>query len=452
MIKGCLTLSFLFITIFTFAQRDTIVNGSKSNTINNWSAHYQFTAVSQSHASFKASYSGVNSLYNGIERSLLTITSTAFIGKKLWQYGSAYANPEISGGQGLSGAHGIAGFTNGESFRIGDPQPALYMARYYIVQHFPLSNNRYDTLEEDANQVFEVIPTSRITLRAGKFGLSDFFDNNAYSHDARTQFLNWSLMSNAAWDYPANTKGYTIGIVADVVTPLLTTRIGFTQVPQIANGAWLNKKIGNVNGATLEIEKPFHIGNNTAKLRLLGFRNRVNAPFYKVAIKELSSGDSSAYAVITGNAYNNKYLTIKYGGAINWEMDISNNVGYFIKGSYNDGKSATWAFTEIDQSINTGFHVKGAAWKRPNDVFGLAAALNGISKDHRQYLKEGGYGFIIGDGTLRYGSEKTIEAYYNAELFSHFYFTADYQFVTHPAYNKDRGPVSVFSLRGHILF
>ncbi len=448
--KGFLFSVFILTGVASRAQSDTVAQPTNNVKTDNWSAHFQFTAVSQSHSSFSAKYSGTNSLYSGVERGYLTITSTAFIGRKLWRYASIYANPEISGGQGLSGARGIAGFTNGESFRVGDPTPALYMGRYFLQQHFAVSNSSYDTLAEDANQVKEIVPSSRITLRAGKFSLSDFFDDNTYSHDPRQQFLNWSLMGEGAWDYPANTRGYTLGVMAEYVHPGYAARISFVQVPKRANGPWLNEKIGDVNGTTIEIEKSFLINKRKLRFSLLGFRNSVNAPLYSQTIKEMQSGDSSALAVITGEKYDNRYHHVKYGIGLNGEAEISDALGAFFRAGYNDGKSATWAYTEIDRSVSLGIIIKGKSWKRNEDVLGIAGVINGISKDHRDFLKAGGYGFIIGDGNLTYGSETIGEIFYNAKLFPHFYFSADYQFVSHPAYNKDRGPVSVFALRGHI--
>lgn len=442
----------LFLSFSVFAQDDTITDKHNSQADKEWSVHFQFTAVSQSHSSFKAKYSGMNSLSNGVERGLLTITSTAFIGRKLWRYASVYANPEIAGGQGLSGARGIAGFTNGESFRVGDPQPSLYMARYYLQQHIALSHNRYDTIDDDANEVKQIIPASRITITAGKFCLSDFFDDNDYSHDPRVQFLNWSLMSSGAWDYPANTRGYTLGLVAELKVPGYAVRGSVVQVPKLANGPWLNEKIGDVNGAVMEVEKDFTLNKRHGKISLLGFRNMVNAPSYDQTVAEIKQGDSSALGVFNGTEYSSRYHSTKYGISLNGQLELSDHIGIFFRAGYNDGKTATWAYTEIDQSAHAGLQWKGSLWKRKDDVIGIAGVINGISKPHQNFLKAGGYGFIIGDGNLTYGTENIGEIYYNAKLFTHIYLSADYQFVLHPAYNKDRGPVCVFALRGHVEF
>lgn len=444
-------LSALLISSFVFAQKDTIVPPRNKTHESSWSAHFQFTAVSQSHGSFHALYSGYNSLDNSIERGLLTATATAFIGKKILRYTNLYANAEVSGGRGFSEATGIAAFPNGEAFRIGDPMPVLSMARYYLQQHIPLSH-KMDTLEDDANQVKEIVPSSRFTISAGKFSVSDFFDKNTYSHDPRTSFLNWALMDNGSYDYPANTRGYTLGFVVEWINPMWAARFGGMQVPVMANGPYLNKNIGSVNGFSLELEKSFLLNKRKGTLRVLGFRNTTNAPGYRQAITEMKSGDSAAVHIIQGLGYSSNYHSLKYGFNVNGELELSDIVGCFFRAGYNDGKTATWAFTEIDQSVSAGLQIKGNEWKRKDDVIGIAGVVSGISKDHQAYLKEGGYGFIIGDGALNYHTENIVEVYYNAKLFNHFFLTADYQFVDHPAYNKDRGPVHVFSLRGHVNF
>ncbi len=450
--KYFLGLLFLVSTKTLFAQKDTIIKPRNKTPDSSWSAHFQFTAVSQTHGAFNALYSGNNSLSNSVERGLITVTATAFIGRKLFRYTNIYANPEIAGGQGFSGTTGIAGFTNGESFRVGDPLPKLYMARYYLQQHIALSHNTWDTLEDDGNQVKEIIPASRITFSAGKFCISDFFDKNKYSHDARTAFLNWALMSNGSYDYPANTRGYTLGFVIEWINPAWALRFSATQVPTTANGPYLNAHIENVNGLSVELEKNFKIMQKGGIIRLLGFRNLVNAPYYKQTVDEMKRGDSSALPVIMGKEYNADYHSTKYGVGINAELTLSDAVGCFFRAGYNDGKSATWAFTEIDESISGGVQIKGNGWKRAEDAVGAAFIVSSISKDHQLYLKSGGYGFIIGDGNLNYGSENIVEIYYSAKLFNHFFLSADYQFINHPAYNKDRGSVHVFSLRGHINF
>ncbi|MBC7586881.1 MAG: carbohydrate porin [Chitinophagaceae bacterium] len=303
----------------------------------------------------------------------------------------------------------------------------------------------------DANQVEEKIPTSRITLTVGKISLSDFFDNNSYSHDPRSQFMNWSLMSNGAWDYPADTRGYTQGIVAESIKPFWAVRFSSVLVPRKANGLQLDYDIAKAHSETLEIEKKWKT-KRPGSIRLLAFRTVSQAPTYSTTLLQVKNGDSSSVDVYTGQNEWKKYGGIKFGFGINAEQELSNTVGAFFKASWNDGKTATWAFTEIDRSMSAGINIKGNNWKRPNDNIGIAQVVNGISTDHQAFLNAGLYGFIIGDGKLNYGAESITEIYYQAQIASSFFLSADYQFVNNPAYNKDRGPVHVFAIRGHFEF
>ena len=439
-----LIVSITITSIPVFSQ--TTIDSSKK-----WSYHFQLTAINQTHPSFNAKYSGNNSLSNEGESKKLSLTTTLFLGHKLWKNAALYFNPEIAGGSGISSAKGVAGFTNGETFRIGSTEPVLYIARLFYKQHIPLKNTAYEMVASDANQVEEKIPTSRLTITAGKICLSDFFDNNAYSHDPRSQFINWSLMSNAAWDYPADTRGYTQGLVAELIEPSYAIRFSSVLVPRKANGLQLDYKVTKAHSETVEIEKIFKT-KHPATIRLLAFHTVSQAPTYNTTLAEVKNGDSTSVYVYTGQVEWKKYGGVKYGFGVNAEKEISNNCGAFLKASWNDGKTATWAFTEIDRSVSIGLHIKGNSWKRPSDNIGLAQVINGISKDHQAFLHAGLYGFIIGDGKLNYGAEAITEIYYKAQIASSLFISADYQFVNNPAYNKDRGPVHVFAIRGHIEF
>jgi hypothetical protein len=441
--KIILLISINSISIAVFAQS---LDSSKK-----WSYHFQLTAINQTHPSFKAKYSGDNSLSNTAESRKLSLTTTLFLGHKIWKNGALYFNPEITGGSGISSTRGIAGFTNGETFRIGSPEPALYIARLYFKQYFALKNTGYESRVSDVNQVEEKIPTSRITITGGKISLSDFFDDNSYSHDPRSQFINWSLMSNGAWDYPADTRGYTQGVVAELIKPSFAIRLSSVLMPCKANGLKLDYKVTKAHSETIEFEKIFKTKRPTV-IRLLAYHSISQAPTYNNTLAEVKKGDSSAVDVYTGQKEWKRYGGVKYGFGINTEKEISNTVGTFLKASWNDGKTATWAFTEIDQSISGGINIKGNSWKRVNDNIGIAQVINGISKEHQNFLNAGLYGFIIGDGKLNYGAEAITEVYYKAQIAKSFFISADYQFVNNPAYNKDRGPVHVFAIRGHIEF
>ena len=434
----------IIISIPVFAQPG--LDSSK-----NWSYHFQLTVINQTHPSFRVKYSGINSLSSEAEHKKLSLTTTLFLAHKLWKNAALYINPEIAGGSGISSAKGIAGFTNGETFRIGSTEPVLYIARLFFKQSIALKNSGYEMVASGNNQVEEQVPTSRITLSAGKISLSDFFDNNIYSHDPRSQFMNWSLMSNGAWDYPADTRGYTQGLVMELIRPSFAIRFSSVLVPRKANGLQLDYKITKAHSETLEFEKTYKV-KHPATIRLLAFHTFSQAPTYRTTLEQVKNGDSTSVDVYSGQKEWKKYGGAKYGFGINTEKEISNAAGIFLKASWNDGQTATWAFTEIDRSISAGVNIKGSSWKRANDNIGIAQVINGISKDHQAFLNAGLYGFIIGDGKLNYRAETITEIYYLVKLANAFYISADYQFVNNPAYNKDRGAVHVFAIRGHIEF
>jgi high affinity Mn2+ porin len=417
-----------------------------------WTNHFQLTVISQRHSGFKSPYKGNNSIADSVETGAISLTTTLFLGRKLWKGAAFYLNPEVSGGRGLSYALGVAGALNGETYRVGNVAPSVFIARAYLQQHIPLGNTDYETVEDDINQVQDKIPTSRITINAGKFAMSDFYDNNSYSHDPRTQFLNWSIMSNGAWDYPANTRGYTVGVIAELIKPKWAIRLSSVAVPRIANAPRLEYDITKAHSETFEIEKKTEIRKHAGLVHFIVSNTYSKAPSYAEGMKALATWDRYTLDVIAGHIEAKTYGGKKLGLFLNIEQELTKEIGLFARAGWNDGKYATWAFTEIDRTLHLGLSIKGTKWKRPNDIWGIAGVMNGISAEHRNFLKAGGYGFIIGDGTLNYGKEQILETYYNARLSKILSLTFDYQFVNNPAYNKDRGPVHVFGIRGHVEF
>ncbi|WP_158828797.1 carbohydrate porin [Mucilaginibacter lacusdianchii] len=425
----------LVYTTTLFAQQDTL----KQQRFN---FHFQQTTITQHKPSFSAPYSGENSLITNKETAT-SLTTTLFGGARLWKGAQAYFNPELAGGSGFSKTLGVAGFPNGETFRVGSTEPKIYIARLYLSQAFSWGNER-DTVSDDLNQLAGYKSKRYFSVTVGKFGMSDFFDANTFSHDPRNQFMNWSLMSNGAWDYPANTRGYVMGIFTELGMPTWTLRFAYTMTTTTANGSVWDERIGKANTQTLEFEKRYIFNSQPGAVRLLGFRNNGKMGKYRDAL-----AFSQPPVIDTVLAYGHH----KYGFGINAEQFISKTFGVFAKASWNDGKTETWAFTEIDRSLSLGGVLKGNSWKRKDDEVGLAFVGNGISSPHRDYLAAGGYGFIIGDGRLNYSTEMIAELYYKLDAFQQkFWLTPDYQFILHPAYNKDRGPVNVFSLRAHVEF
>ncbi|HXD78885.1 MAG TPA: carbohydrate porin [Puia sp.] len=418
-----------------------------------WSNHFQLTVINQIHSGFEAAYTGSNSLADSVEPAATSVTTTLFLGRKLWKNAAVYANPEVSGGRGLSYSVGVAGALNGETYRIGNPEPVLSLSRAYFQQSFPLGRTSYDSMADVVNQVADLLPSHRITITAGKFSMSDFFDRNIFSHDPRSQFLNWSLMSNGAWDYPADVKGYTSGLVVEWNTPEWAIRVSSVAVPVVANHPKMEYVFGKAHSETAEFERRLRIGVRQGTVRLLFSYTADRAPSYKAGLQALEMGNNQLLAVIAGDAEGTGYGGHKTGIGLNIEQELTARIGLFARGGWNDGKDATWAFTEIDQTVSAGLSFKGGPWKRPDDIFAIAGVVNGISADHRAFLKAGGSGFIIGDGSLNYRPESIVEAYYNGRLYEHVYLTLDYQMVTNPGYNRARhGPVHVLAIRGHIEF
>ncbi len=404
-----------------------------------WNMHFQLTTVTQWHYAFPAGYSGLNSFRNS-EETASSVTSTLFAGLRLWNGGAAYLNPELSAGQGLSGTLGIAGFPNGEIYRVAESGPKVTLARMYVKQIIALGDQG-DFLPDEANQLAGRIPADRLTLIAGKFSLTDFLDNNVYSHDPRTQFLNWAVMSMGAWDYAADTRGYTWGVLSEYRRPPWSIRAAAVLVPKEANQLEMDTKIRDAFSLNLEVERRYALSNRNGALRLVFFRNLARMGNYLEATTDTAYHDD-----ITRTR---QYGRTKYGVGLNAEQQLSEVGGIFARMSWNDGKNETWAFTEIDQSVCIGAAWKGNTWGRPDDNLGAAVAFNGISDQHRDYLAAGGYGFIIGDAALRYGTETILEAFYSVRVLSAIAITGDYQFIVNPAYNRDRGPVHIFGLRAH---
>ncbi|WP_179415644.1 carbohydrate porin [Mucilaginibacter sp. E4BP6] len=408
-----------------------------------YSLHFQETTITQDKPPFSASYSGKNSL-STLGETQTSITSTLFGDARLWKGADFVFDPELSGGSGLSKTTGIAAFPNGETFRVGSTEPAIYIARLYLRQTFEWGKEK-DTITDDQNVIAGFRSKHYFTIAAGKYGLADFFDNNNFSHDPRMQFMNWALMDNGAYDYAANTRGYVLGLYTELGQPDWTLRFSLTMVTTTANGAVWDAKVLKANTQNIEYERRYTIGGQKGTVRVLGYLNNGKFGNYAEAIAQ----NPKAPNVDSTQAYGRH----KVGFGISADQYITSDLGVFAKASYNDGHTETWFFTEIDRSVSFGAELKGTSWKRPDDEIGLAFIGDGLSSEHRDYLADGGYGFIIGDGKLNYAPEMVAEVYYKINAYQKkLWLTPDYQFILNPAYNTSRGPVNVFSLRMHVEF
>jgi high affinity Mn2+ porin len=407
-----------------------------------WTMHEQITSILQGHEPFTSPYEGPNSLYPGTE-GRTSVTSTLFLGRRLWNGGALFVNPEFVAGQGFSHTTGLAGFPNGEIYRVDNPRPKIVLSRLYYQQTWGFTN-KVEMLETDENQLGGPVPVDRLTFVAGKFSLTDFFDNNTYSHDPRTQFMNWSLFTNGTWDYAADTRGYTYGFYSEYNRADWAVRAATVMEPRQANQLTMDPRVFQAHGDELEFERRYFVDDHPGKLRLLGWWNHAHMGNYAAAITEAGSGVPDITAT---RAYSQKY-----GFGVNIEQGLTSVLGFFARAGWDDGRTETWAFTEIDRTAQAGFSLKGTPWNRPGDVLGSAFVVNGLSPDHRNYLAAGGVGFIIGDGKLNYAPEQIWETYYAAKFWKHLTLTPDIQLVKNPAYNADRGPVVIGSLRFHVEF
>jgi high affinity Mn2+ porin len=407
-----------------------------------WSFHYQGTAIEQARGRIHSPYAGPLSLQEHAEHAM-SYTTTIFLGRRLWSGASLYFDPEIASGEGLSHASGIAGFPNGEITRVNQPPPTPYVARLYVRQSLDLGGE-LEKVDPGPNQLSDQLSNSRLDFRFGKMGVGDVFDTNSYAHDPRTQFLNWGLFDDGAWDYPADTRGYTIGPTVELVQPSWSLRYGCFLMPRFANGLPYDYAIAQNHGQVVEAEERWSFAEHPGGLRVFAWLNNARMGDYRETINDPSVGMDVTRTRRSGRA--------KYGFGLNAEQELTKEVGVFLRAGWDDGKSETFAFTEIDRTLTPGLSVKGTLWGRPEDAFGMAYMVNGLSGDHRAYLSRGGAGFIIGDGQLHYGFEQVFECYYAFKIMGTLTLSADYQFVENPAYNHDRGPVNIIALRVHVEF
>jgi high affinity Mn2+ porin len=371
----------------------------------------------------------------------LSTTMTLFLGARLWHGGSIYLNPEVAAGSGLSGSLGVGASTNGETYRIDNTSPSFELARLYFTQIIPL-NKEILHQESDINKLSGEMATSYLSFTVGKICVSDFFDLNSYSHDPRTQFMSWALMSNGAWDFPANTRGYTPSIVLAWVTQKNELRYGFSLLPLVANGMAMNWDISKSGSQTLEYTRNYSILGEKGTVRLVSYLNICNMGNYNESLALKPSAPDITSTRKDGST--------KYGFGINAEQVINNDLGAFFRAGWNDGNNETWVFTEIDRTVSVGLSANGKRWNRPDDIVGLAHVISGLSTPHLNYLKSGGKGYELGDGTLNYALENLTECYYSFRMTKYISLSAAYQHIINPGYNKDRGPVNVISARLHL--
>ena len=421
-------------------------------TPEDWNTKFQTTYIGQKHPSFNAAYSGLNSLSSNAEYSY-TFTTDAFIGVRLKPNTELYFVPEVTQGVPFSNLTGMGGFTNGEITRASGTNPTIYRQQLFLRQTTGLGGAT-EKVESDMNQLAGVVEKNRFVFTVGNFSTLNIFDNNAYAHDPRTQFMNWSNMTYASYDYAADARGFGWGFAGEWYQDEWVVRFGRMTGPRDPNMLQMDYQFFKHYGDQVEIEHGHELGGQPGKVRVLGYRNRAVLASYRDAI---NYGNSVGWA--PDPVYGKQYIfkvrngeKIKYGLGVNIEQAINADLGSFLRAMWSDGRTETLAFTEVDQSIAGGLSLKGAAWGRTQDTVGLSLISNRLSKDRRDYLQAGGISFFIGDGALNYRPETILESYYSWNVAKKAWLTADYQHIANPAYNADRGPVEVYGMRLHFEY
>ncbi len=408
-----------------------------------WNFHLQGTLVNQWSAPFSAAYSGPNSL-DATSQSKETADITFMVGRRLWKGAEFWFAPEIDQGFGLNNTLGAAGFPSGEAYKVGSSSPYGTLPRAFLRQVFDLSGEQ-QAVEAGTNQFAGSRMANNIVLTMGKFSAVDIFDNNAYAHDPRADFLNWSIIDAAAFDYAADSWGYTNGIAVEWNQDRWSLRGGLFQLSAEPNGRVSGLDFRQ-HGLIAELEERHDWGGHPGKLRFIAFVNRGDMANYQDAVQlAQQSGATPDVALVRSYAS-------RAGVALNLEQELSSSVGLFARWSANDGSKEAYEFTDVNRSLSGGLSIQGSGWGRPGDRVGLGGAINSLSGAARSYFAAGGLGILIGDGALNYDDEKIIEVYYAMQLGERVRLSADYQRIVNPAYNQDRGPASIFGLRLHVEY
>jgi high affinity Mn2+ porin len=407
-----------------------------------WNLFWQATSIGQYHGTFPSPYEGSFSLQDYPERDV-SLTTTLFFGLRLDRNTQLYFNPEIAGGRGFSGVNGLANSSNGELPRVASATPKPYLARLYLSHDFAIGDEK-ESFDSEENQLAGDRPLTRYTITIGRFTMTDFFDNNRYSHDPRTQFMGWAVMYDGAWDYPADVRGYTWGWVHELHTKNWSLRYGSGAEPRVANGSRLDRRILRDRGDVVEGEYRYLVRKHPGAFRLLAYTNHADAGTYSEAIN--LAKQTGEVPDITATR---RRGTLKYGAGLNTEQELTKDIGVFARLGWNDGKTESFAFTAIDRLATGGISVTGQRWRRQFDTAATELTVSGLSAVHAQYLASGGHDFLIGDGHLQYGPEYAWESYYSARLIPGFFTSFDLQHIANPAFNQSRGPVWIESIRLH---
>jgi high affinity Mn2+ porin len=429
------------------ASPDTVLPHSESSRY--WVSG-QVNIILQAHAGFPEQYSGPNSFTNWAQ-SATTHVLTLYTGYQLTHTTEVFADMEYATGNGLGNANGLAGYVNLDSVRLvqGVPLSTMpYLARLMVRQIVPLSKEQVPE-NRDPLHLATSVPARRLEFRVGKFDLVDFFDVNTWGSDSHLQFMNWTVDNNGAYDYAADTRGYTDGALVEYDDHWFTARFATALMPKIANGPNLEANLALARAQNLEFEARGNvIAHRAGVVRFLSYLNQANMGNYEQAIHEFLDHTTLTPDIIATRQQGRR----RYGFGLNVEQAVSTDAGVFGRLGWSDGRNESFCYTEDDRTAEVGAFSMGRIWHRPADRVGAAFVANGIVAAHQQYLALGGLGFLLGDGALTYAHEKIVESFYTTHLWRGFFVSADYQHVNDPGYNQARGPVSVWAGRFHADF
>jgi high affinity Mn2+ porin len=404
----------------------------------------QMNFIFQTHPDFQAAYSGPNSLSPHYEKATSRVM-TLYTGVRLNHSTEILVDIEEAGGAALSTGLGLAGNTDLDIVRNPQLSKLPYLSRGMIHKVFALSKDKIEN-QRSFLSLFDELPRRRLEIRFGKFSMPDFIDQNSAGSDTHFQFNNWTLDNNGAWDYAADTRGYTVGFVVDYEERNWGFRFAEGLMPKVANGIDLVWKPWQAHAENWEFElRRGLLPKKGGVIRLLAYNNHANMGIYRDAIAQFQKGLVMA-PDITNHPW---HITRKYGFGVNVEQNLTRNLTAFARWGWDDGKTESFAYTEVDLTFAEGVRVDGAKWHRKQDRAGLAFVSNGIKKDHQIYLADGGLGFLLGDGRLNYGRENILESFYTAHVWRGIYVAPGVQYIVNPGYNRDRGPVVVPTLRLH---
>jgi len=415
----------------------------------------QFTLIAQYLPRFHALYSGPNSLTDQGDREA-THTYGIYFGVRLAGRLQGFLDIEMARGAAVSNALGLGGITNGDVIRQGAVQlgQGPYLARGYLRYVVPLSA-KVDAVARAPDQLPGPEPVARLEVKLGKLALTDDFDQNRYANSTRLQFCDWGLFNNTAWDYAADTRGYSYGGMIAWVHPRWALRFGSFLMPTFANGDVFDWDVSRARGDNIELSlQPTPVGT---VVRVLVYQNHGRMGIYQAALAQAQRTGQPPDIVADDQPGRRKW-----GVGLNVEQPLADagETGAFLRAGWNDGRTEDFVFSEVDRHLSGGLQVSGTRWHRALDHLGIAFLLHGLSSDHRAYLAEGGKGFLLGDGAvyspsgqwLNYGPEEIFESYYRAQLGRYVEITPDVQFIAHPGYNRDRGPVALAALRVNVRY